>query len=95
MLNMQDISYYFNKFKQSLQKFFSNLSLEFLFCTIIYANSLVTLTGNIFIWNHMKNYDKENALINEIIWFSTLILTIISGIVTVIIVNYLNNVNNV
>ncbi|GES92839.1 hypothetical protein GLOIN_2v618094 [Rhizophagus clarus] len=81
---MQNISYYFNKFKQSFQEYLSNLSLEFLFCAIIYANVLVTLTGGIFIWVKPADDDKMRSLNFEIEWFLMSILTIISGIVTAI-----------
>jgi hypothetical protein len=97
---MQKFSFYFNNFKKYLLIFLKHLqNLEFLFNAIICINSLVALIGNLFVWTSiakMDYYYKGEDLVIVFDLFSMSSLTIISGVVTVIIVNFfLNNVNNV
>jgi hypothetical protein len=79
---MQRIFHYFDKFKKY---FIPNLSLiEFLFCSIILANSLVALAGSIFVWiNERDNMVAALILFLDVFFMS--VLVIISGLITVII----------
>lgn len=98
---MQKFSFYFNEFKKCslifLQTFLKYLqifpkhfqSLEFLFSAIICVNSLFTLIGSFLVWpiiTKMKEFDIGVDLVNVFDLLSMSILTIISGVVTVIIV---------